>query len=548
VAAHLRSARGFFGGALFLIALLIMTDGSARADKEFLVQGSVDCGRPAGDKCDVWPFVTLLTTDISGTPERWVFDLSWIPTDRLDGFDQDDLMCLDVRILPDGTRQGIGLSEACRVPVPTRKPEDDNDRREPTPTYTFTPTPLIPPTPTYTPTPTFTLTPTATATSTGTATATSTGTATATATNTATATATATNTATATATATNTPDPRTDLAVTKTSDGFVDPDDGGPCFGDPCIRWQITVINQSGVTATDIQIRDIKDRGGQFRDPILPPSPPAPAGMTVFIDPDTDEVTWSIPTLGAGQSVTLLLHHFQSEEQVFENCAEVIQASPADRDSTPGNGEGEDDQACAIFDLRPEFDLSLEKFFESITPAEAPVPCPTCAFRWRVGIFNAGQNDMTNVVVDDQFAGTELTILAFEAETGTTFTLKSGNRGGTWNIPLIESGDFLELFLYVAEPTSESVENCAELVSSDQSDEETFNNEVCSTIFPPSSFVRRVEPTRTATPVRRSMPTSTRSSTSTPTRSVAPTPTGTPTSVRQAFPTPTHMPTPRSGR
>jgi len=42
----------------------------AHADKEFMVIGSVDCGRASGQRCTVGSTITVWTTDVTGLPDQ----------------------------------------------------------------------------------------------------------------------------------------------------------------------------------------------------------------------------------------------------------------------------------------------------------------------------------------------------------------------------------------------------------------------------------------------------------------------------------------------
>src|SRR6188768_2119115 len=80
---------GVLVGGLILPALVLA--------KSFGVTGTIDCGLPNGDRCEIGDEVALWTSDITGTNERFVIDVSWIKKhlDR-DRWDQEDMMCLEV--------------------------------------------------------------------------------------------------------------------------------------------------------------------------------------------------------------------------------------------------------------------------------------------------------------------------------------------------------------------------------------------------------------------------------------------------------------------
>ena len=110
----------------FLVgALAFAASGDVYADKEFLIQGTIDCGRKSGQRCDLGDIITVWTADVTGTRQKANIDVSWIAK-QLDTYDQDDLICIDVRVMSDGTLQGIAISKACGAPDPKRRDADDD--------------------------------------------------------------------------------------------------------------------------------------------------------------------------------------------------------------------------------------------------------------------------------------------------------------------------------------------------------------------------------------------------------------------------------------
>jgi len=320
-----------------MFALLLLPKDRAYAGKELVIVGTVDCGRASGARCDVGMSVAVWTTDVSGYRERVIVDLSWIQS-QLDAYDQDDLIGIEVRLMPDGTLQAIGIAQP---DAPQTRKREEDERHDfpsfdpplptptalptgtPRPTFTSTPPPTVTATPTSSPSPTSTITPSSTSTSTATSTVTSTPTATNTLTPTSTATATSTFTPTPTATPV-----RADLSLTKIDDS------ASRCGGDFAC-WTVTVTNAGPNPATNVTVQE-SPVGFAFT--VVNPS----AGTSY--NPGTN--VWTIGTLPAGSSVTLQLQaSFVAGLQT--NCAEVLTADQPDPDSTPGNGAPEDDRACA---------------------------------------------------------------------------------------------------------------------------------------------------------------------------------------------------------
>lgn len=125
------------------------------AEREIGVVGTVDCGRRSGLRCEIGPtrLLAIWTDDISGHRERITIDVSWI-IPQLDAYDQDDLVCLNVRATDDGGWQAVGLSLPCGSPEPTKRAQVKQDQKvdpvttssptnTPRPSLTPTPTPII---------------------------------------------------------------------------------------------------------------------------------------------------------------------------------------------------------------------------------------------------------------------------------------------------------------------------------------------------------------------------------------------------------------------
>jgi uncharacterized repeat protein (TIGR01451 family) len=313
---------------VLVVALTLLSHGRALAEKELLLVGTVDCGRASGARCAIGTSIAIWTTDVSGYRERVVVDVAWV-LNQLDAYDQDDLILVEVRIMPDGTLQAIGFGH--RDTPQTRKHEDDqrDDSSQadgPTPAETMPPTRTPTPTLTSTPSPAFTATATSSPSPTATATSTLTATPTATSTLPPTPTATATN----TFTPTPTPTPvRADLSLTKIDDSDI------RCGGDFAC-WTVTVTNAGPNPATNVTVQEAP---AGFPFTVVNPS----AGTSFT----TGTNVWTIGTLSAGSSATLQLRaSFVPGLQT--NCAEVLTSDQLDPDSTPNNGNpAEDDRACS---------------------------------------------------------------------------------------------------------------------------------------------------------------------------------------------------------
>jgi uncharacterized repeat protein (TIGR01451 family) len=140
VRAYLRSSQFFVTVGVLVLVAALLESGRAYAQKEFLIVGTVDCGVPSGRRCSIDDVLRLWTSDVTGERARFVVDVSWVKS-QLGSYDQDDGVCIEVRAMPDGTLQALGISQTCGKPDPTRKPtKETDDRRDEAPTATPTPT------------------------------------------------------------------------------------------------------------------------------------------------------------------------------------------------------------------------------------------------------------------------------------------------------------------------------------------------------------------------------------------------------------------------
>jgi hypothetical protein len=257
----------FIAIGILVLAALFPASGTVYADKEFLLQGTVDCGRSSGSRCELGDVVVVWTSDVTGTKQKVTIDVSWVQK-QLGTYAQDGLICLDVRLMQDGTLQAIGVSATCGAPDPKRTIKKDDDAKP----AGAAPIPIV-------------------------------------------------------------GSLKTDLALEKEmSLDF----SGRVCEG-LCIVTELTITNQSAVTATGVTVAEDPDSFDFI------------SGEAIASVGSFDETTniWTIGTLGPGQTATLRLFSFWNEDPVMENCAQVQTASPADLDSTPGNNaSGEDDHAC----------------------------------------------------------------------------------------------------------------------------------------------------------------------------------------------------------
>ena len=173
---------------------------------------------------------------------------------------------------------------------------------------------------------------------------------------------------------------------------------------------------------------------------------------------------WTISSLAAGASATLVIRTTVLVPGQPENFAEVIQVDQHDSDSVPGNddlvsgnGNDEDDQAQVTV-ITASSDLELTKLVDDDRPGVGS----NVVFTLQVS--NAGPDDASDIVVRDSLPA------------GMTFVSSAASDGqfdpasGLWNIPSLAVGRQATLDLIATVDTFGERDNVAEITSSSQFD------------------------------------------------------------------------------
>ncbi|WP_299260590.1 gliding motility-associated C-terminal domain-containing protein, partial [uncultured Aquimarina sp.] len=238
------------------------------------------------------------------------------------------------------------------------------------------------------------------------------------------------------------------------------------------ITFRITVRNDGPERATGIEVTDLLPSGYDF--------------LTFSSSTGTyDEFSgvWEVGNLENGDVETLLIDVQVRPNGDYLNTAEVSASDVMDIDSTPGNGiTTEDDYADAItVPIQSIADLSITK----TTVSGATTALPGDELRFQITISNAGPETATNVEAQD------LLPIGFEyiqhsATSGTYDPVT-----GLWDVEDVPANGSQTIFIdvLVNEPTDTPGEfiNSAEIISSDQFDPDTSNNEVSFPIQVPIS-------------------------------------------------------------
>lgn len=108
---------------------MLLTGPSAAAAKEFVLDGTVDCGVQSGLVCSTTGNrLAVITDDLGGPKQRATIDISWLKD--VTGFHQDELVCVSVETRPDGGLQALGLIQPCPPEEPRHDEEEEEEREE----------------------------------------------------------------------------------------------------------------------------------------------------------------------------------------------------------------------------------------------------------------------------------------------------------------------------------------------------------------------------------------------------------------------------------
>lgn len=242
-----------------------------------------------------------------------------------------------------------------------------------------------------------------------------------------------------------------DLALTKTVNDST-PD------RNQSITFTITVTNSGTIPATGVTVTDV-----------------LPAGLTfVSATPSTGTYNnttglWTVGSINNGGNASLNIVATVATSDVKVNTAQVSAANEIDIDSTPGNGNAQEDDQASVTVTPNIADLSLTKTVDIASPNRNQ------NVTFTLTVSNAGPAGATGVNVTDALpAG--LTFVSANASQGTY-----NNSTGLWTIGAIASGANVTLQL-VANPASAGTKtNTAQVSAADGFDpDSTPNNNVAT--------------------------------------------------------------------
>src|SRR5690606_22205869 len=233
-----------------------------------------------------------------------------------------------------------------------------------------------------------------------------------------------------------------DLSLTKTVNNPL------PLVGSGVI-FEIIVTNDGPQTATGVVVTDL-----------------LPSGYSYVVATTTGGIynstigEWSVGTLPAGTSESLLINAIVQPSGDYLNIAEVTSSNEPDPDSTPDNGvDTEDDYASAItVPIEVFADLSLTKTVNNTTPIIGN------GVTFEIIVTNDGPQAATGVVVTDLLPSGYSYVIA-----SSTDGVYNSNTG-QWLISALPSGTSQTLLINGIVQATGDYMNVAEVTSSNEPD------------------------------------------------------------------------------
>ena len=250
-----------------------------------------------------------------------------------------------------------------------------------------------------------------------------------------------------------------DLSLVKS---FVDTN-GAPNYGN-IKTFEIIVSNSGASIATGVEVTDILSSGYNFI------SYSSTTGVY-------DEVSgiWNAGTVVPGNDLVLLIEVEVLGTGVYENCAEISKMNEVDSDSTPGNGNiNEDDYACTSISFGADLDLGVEK----IIVGNMLSPSVGDQIIFNIELTNYGLLDVLQVEVEDVLPD-GYTYRSYQATSGTYNT-----SNGIWSLSNVIKQTREVLTLVATVNAFGNYENCTTILSSSINDKDSSNDQSCITPTP----------------------------------------------------------------
>jgi uncharacterized repeat protein (TIGR01451 family) len=262
-----------------------------------------------------------------------------------------------------------------------------------------------------------------------------------------------------------------DLSLTKEVD-VAAPDPGQE------VTFTITVTNDGPGAANNVVVTEV-----------LPP------GLT-FVDDtpsqgDYDENTgiWTVGSIDAGASATLRIVATVEDDASQDNGAEVTGADEFDPNSTPGNGNPQEDDQDSVTVNAVLVDLSIDKSVNNSTPGDNEVVTFT------ITVSNDSDDEATGVVVNDDLpAGVEFV----SSTAGSAYDPGTGE----WTVGTVAANGEVSMQIQARVTTASPKTNTAGIIAIDQADESEEDDEDSVTLTPLNADISVTKTADNLTPDR----------------------------------------------
>ncbi|HRK72626.1 MAG TPA: DUF11 domain-containing protein, partial [Rhodothermales bacterium] len=239
-----------------------------------------------------------------------------------------------------------------------------------------------------------------------------------------------------------------DLSLTKTASNL------RPNLGDDVV-FTVSIHNDGPNAATNVRVAD-----------------PLPASLSLSSSSASRGAyvagVWNVGTLQSGESAILQMTTRVLVPGTITNTAEVSSASPADPDSTPGNGANEDDRATVVLNAPEAADLALRK------EVDLPQAGIGQKVKFIVSLSNNGPNTATNIRIEEAVAAG----LRVEKVTPTV-----GSFDGTdWIVPSLDPGSTASIEVEATVTRTGLLTNRVQVLHADQFDPVSANNRASAAV------------------------------------------------------------------
>ncbi|MDG3581874.1 PKD domain-containing protein [Galbibacter pacificus] len=216
------------------------------------------------------------------------------------------------------------------------------------------------------------------------------------------------------------------------------------------ITFSLALTNDGPNEATNVEVTDLLPDGYTFV---------SSSGDGTYTD---GTGIWSLPSLGAGETVFLQLNVTVNTAGTYLNTAEVTAADQQDVDSQPADGTGDDFAQMAVVPRMPT-DIEVVKTVDDDTPGIGD------EINYTITVYNnpnggANISDATGVSVRD-ILPSGLSFVSASASVG-----DYDDAVGTWNIDNLANGATVTLTITARVRALGNYTNTAELIAADASD------------------------------------------------------------------------------